>query len=81
MKHDHIVSSDLEYWLNYVDMSVDEFWKIADTFRDHRVWWIENNSWHKQDIDGKIRSYQSVNINKEQVIKFNQRREKISKKK
>ena len=55
LKHDHIVSSDLEYWLNYVDMSVDEFWKIADTFRDHRVWWIENNSWHKQDIDGKIR--------------------------
>ncbi len=80
LKHDHIVSSDLEYWLNYVDMSVDEFWKIADTFRDHRVWWIENNSWHKQDIDGKVRSYGSVNINKEQVINFNQRREKFLKK-
>ena len=80
LKHDHIVSSDLEYWLNYVDMSVDEFWKIADTFRDHRVWWIENNSWHKHDIDGKIRSYGSVNINKEQIIKFNQRREEFLKK-
>ena len=39
-KHDHVVSSDLQYWLNYVDMSEDEFWQVADTFRDPRVWRI-----------------------------------------
>ena len=40
-KHDHVVSKDLAYWLNYVEMSEDEFWHIADGFRDPRVWWIE----------------------------------------
>ena len=80
LKHDHVVSSDLEYWLNYVDMSKDEFWKIADTFRDYRVWWIENNSWYKQDIDGKVRNYGSVSLSKEQIINFNQKREKFIKK-
>ena len=33
LKYDHVVSSDLYYWLKYVDMSEDEFWKIANSFR------------------------------------------------
>ena len=40
-KYDHVVSSDLDYWLKYVDMKYDEFWEIADTFRDPNVWWIK----------------------------------------
>ena len=66
LKYDHVVSKDLYYWLDYVSMSEDEFWNIADTFRDPRVWWIENNSWQKTDIDNKIRSYGQVALNKEQ---------------
>ena len=31
-KYDHIVSSDLDHWLDYVGMKEDEFWEIADTF-------------------------------------------------
>ena len=50
-KHDHIVSSDLKHWLNYVQMSEDEFWSIADTFRDPNVWRIEQDKkWYKHTL-------------------------------
>jgi hypothetical protein len=49
-----IVSSDLHYWLNYVNMKEDEFWKIADTFRDPNVWWIKENKWWKDNIWGGV---------------------------
>ena len=45
-KYDHVVSSDLDYWLDYVKMDKDEFWSTADTFRSNKVWWIENNEWY-----------------------------------
>ncbi len=77
LKYDHVVSKDLYYWLDYVSMSEDEFWNIADTFRDPRVWWIENNSWQKTDIDNKIRSHGQVALNIEQKNKFLKRREKF----
>lgn len=77
LKYDHVVSSDLYHWLEYVNMSEDEFWNIADTFRDPRVWWIENNSWQKNDIDNKVRSYGSVALNQDQKIKFQKKRDKI----
>ena len=41
-KYDHVISDDLSYWLDYVSMKEEEFWKTADTFRDPRVWWIKN---------------------------------------
>jgi len=77
LKYDHVVSSDLYHWLKYVNMSEDEFWNIADTFRDPRVWWIENNSWKKKDIDNKIRSYGSVALNKEQKEKFLEKKDSL----
>ena len=49
-KYDHVVSSDLDYWLDYVNMKED-FWKTANTFRDKRVWkkvkseWVKKNLW------------------------------------
>lgn len=49
-KYDHVVSSDLYYWLEYVGMSEKEFWGIADSFRDERVWRKENNKWAKDNI-------------------------------
>ena len=49
-KYDHVVSSDLYYWLNYVGMTEDEFWEIANSFRDPRVWRIENEEWVKDNI-------------------------------
>ncbi len=70
LKYDHIISKDLFHWLDYVKMSEDEFWNIADTFRDPRVWNIENNSWQKHDIDGSTRSYGLVALNDDQKKEF-----------
>jgi imidazoleglycerol phosphate synthase cyclase subunit len=48
---DHIKSKDLQRWLAYVDMTEKEFDRIADTFRDPRVWrrqrgeWVKDNLW------------------------------------
>ena len=74
-----MVSSDLKYWCKYVNMSEDEFWNIADTFRDPRVWWIENNAWIKKDIDGQVSSYGHVALDKSQKKIFEEKRKNISK--
>lgn len=48
---DHVKSRDLYRWLEYVGMSEKEFDRIADTFRDPRVWrkvkgeWVKDNLW------------------------------------
>tara|TARA_B100000965_G_C19563232_1_gene745560 strand:+ start:159 stop:1373 length:1215 start_codon:yes stop_codon:yes gene_type:complete len=70
-KYDAVVSSDLDYWLNYVDMSKDEFWAVADTFRDPNVWWIENKKWFKRNLWDEGSSYGEVNLSDEQINKFN----------
>jgi len=50
-KYDHVVSKDLYHWLEYVSMTETEFWKVANSFRDKRVWkevdgnWIKDNIW------------------------------------
>lgn len=69
-KYDHVVSSDLYYWLNYVDMTEQEFWEIADTFRDPRVWWIENGEWWKDNIWGTPSSYGKVHLNNKEQAKY-----------
>ena len=76
-KYDSVVSSDLYYWLEYVDMTEDEFWKIADTFRDPRVWWIKNNEWWKDNIWGKPSCFGPVYLSKEQIKDFNDRQQKL----
>jgi len=78
-KYDHVVSSDLHHWLDYVDMTENEFWKIADTFRDPRVWWIKNNEWWKDNIWGEPSSYGSVHLSKKQIEVFNKKQIKLKK--
>lgn len=73
LKHDHIVSKDLYYWLEYVNMKEIEFWEIADTFRDPRVWKIRNKIWIKKDIDGQVREYGDVYLNEKQINSFNEK--------
>lgn len=55
-KYDHVVSSDLYYWLDYVEIKEKEFWNIANSFRDPRVWrknpkgdWIKDNIWDNNE--------------------------------
>jgi N-acetyl sugar amidotransferase len=54
-KYDHVKSSDLGRWLKYVGMTETEFDRVADTFRDPRVWrkdasgaWQKDNVWDAQ---------------------------------
>ena len=51
-KYDHIKSSDIEYWLKYVDRDMEWFDNIADTFRSKKVWkQDESGIWHKREIE------------------------------
>ena len=62
-KYDHVKpKKDLTNWLNYVDMDEKEFDIIADTFRDKRVWSIENNEWIKENIWGGKSSYGRIKV-------------------
>lgn len=61
-KHDAVVSSDLYYWLDYVQMTEDEFWATADTFRDPRVWRIEGGEWVKDNVWGGSSAYGPVRL-------------------
>lgn len=53
---------DLERWLKYVDMTEEEFDYICDTFRDSRVWRIENGQWVKDNIWGTPSAYGPANV-------------------
>jgi len=63
-KYDHVVSDDLYHWLNYVELSEEEFWQTADTFRDSRVWWIQDGHWWKDNVWGSPSSYGKVFLDK-----------------
>ena len=48
---DHIKSRDLQRWLEYVDMNEDTFDRIADHFRDPRVWaWNKQQGWFRKTL-------------------------------
>lgn len=49
-KYDPIKSRDLKRWLEYTGMSEDQFDRVADTFRDPRVWRMEKGRWMKSDL-------------------------------
>ncbi len=60
-KYDHVKPRrDLERWLEYVDMSEQEFDATCDSFRDPRVWRIESGQWVKDNIWGEPSSYGPV---------------------
>ena len=57
-KYDHVKPrKDLERWLKYVNMTEDEFDSICDTFRDPRVWRVEDGQWVKDTIWGEATAY------------------------
>lgn len=59
MQYDSVrPTKDLTRWLDYVDMTENEFNKIADGFRNPSVWWVENGYWRKHCIDGKERNFE-----------------------
>jgi len=69
-KYDAVVSSDLEHWLDYAGMTKEEFWQIADTFRDPRVWSIENGNWIKDTPWGIVEDFGEVHIPESEWQKY-----------
>lgn len=69
-KMDCIKSKDLYRWLDYVGWTEEEFDKVADTFRDPRVWWIENGQWWKDNLWGEASAYGKVYLNRELQKKY-----------
>lgn len=49
-RYDPVKPKDLQRWLRYVGMTEDEFDRIADTFRDPRVWTMVNGHWQRQKL-------------------------------
>ncbi len=50
-KYDSVKPRDLKRWLAYVGMTEQEFDRIADTFRDLRIWRKnQENKWEKDNI-------------------------------
>ena len=47
---DSVKPSDLSRWLTYVGMDEEDFDRIADTFRDPRVWAFKNGKWRKKNL-------------------------------
>ena len=48
-KMDHVKSGDLKRWLEYTGVTEQEYDRMADTFRDPRVWRMEAGQWIKDD--------------------------------
>lgn len=61
---------DLTRWLEYVGMTEEEFDRIADTFRDPRVWWIQDGEWWKDNIWGTPSSYGKVHLPEEKQQRY-----------
>lgn len=59
-QRDHIKSGDLHRWLEYVGWTEEKFDQVADTFRDPRVWWIQDGQWWKDNIWGEPSAYGPV---------------------
>ena len=69
-KLDPIKSKDLFRWLKYVGWTEEYFDYVADTYRDPRVWWIEDNLWWKDDITGQPGCYGKVHLGSEEQLKY-----------
>ena len=52
-QYDPVKPRDLYRWLEYVGMTMNEFDRIADTFRDPRVWWMDRAKWQKDYLETK----------------------------
>lgn len=48
--YDPVKPRDLERWLNYVGWNEEQFDRLADTFRDPRVWRRVNGAWVKDNM-------------------------------
>jgi N-acetyl sugar amidotransferase len=69
-KRDHIKPKDLQRWLSYVGWTEGHFDRVADSFRDPRVWWIKNGEWRKDNIWGEESSYGKVSLERDEWSRY-----------
>ncbi len=70
-EYDHVLPrKSFDYFLKMTGMGEDEFWLIADTFRDPRVWWIKDGRWYKDNIWGEPSSYGRVYLTPKEQKKY-----------
>lgn len=67
-KYDHVKPRrDLERWLDYVKITENELDVVCDSFRDTRVWRIEDGQWVKDNIWGEPSAYGPTHLPQEQL--------------
>jgi N-acetyl sugar amidotransferase len=70
-KHDPAwPEKSFDHFQDMTGISEEEFRKTADTFRDPRVWWIEDGKWWKDTIWGEAQSYGNVHLPKNEWKKY-----------
>jgi N-acetyl sugar amidotransferase len=52
-RHDHVKPRDLRRWLDYTGVSEEWFDRVADTFRDPRVWHRADGEWARDRIGAR----------------------------
>ena len=78
-RYDHVKPRwDLERWLGYVTMSENEFDATCDTFRDPRVWAIEDGQWVKDNITGDRSAYGPVCLQGVALERWQKRKEALA---
>jgi len=70
-KYDHVKpKKSLEYFLDMTKMNEIEFDKVADKFRDPRVWWVEDGQWWKYNVWGGKSPYGKVHLSEKNQRKY-----------
>jgi hypothetical protein len=70
-KYDHVVSDDLYEWLEYVEITEEEFWRVADSFRSPKVWSIQNGHWVKDCVWGTKQAFGKVYLEEKNWKNYN----------
>ena len=77
-KFDHVKPvKDLARWLDYAEITEEEFDHTCDLFRDPRVWDIREGQWYKENIWGGSSAYGEVCLSSEEVDSFLARRAEL----
>ena len=70
-KHDSAwPKKSYEFFMKMTQYDEQKFLQKSDTYRDSRVWWINNGEWWKDNIWGEPSSYGKVHLTKEEQLKY-----------
>jgi len=72
-KYDHIFpGKSFEHFAKMTNYDFESFMKVADSFRDPRVWKISENNWVKDTIWGGVQKFGEVYLDNESAKRFEQ---------